>query len=108
MLLRLLKKVHTYAGLATFVNLAVYGIVGLTIPFLRQAAPSVPAVAYQNFTVPNRCVMALLPLADEVVTDQSRNKAAVKSMFPLTAVFTSLNILSGEVVKAPKSISKGP
>jgi hypothetical protein len=52
MLLRLLKKVHTYAGLATFVNLAVYGIVGLTIPFLRHSAPSVPAVAYQNFTVP--------------------------------------------------------
>ncbi len=52
MLLRLLKKVHTYAGLLTFVNLAVYGIVGLTIPFLRQSPQGVPAVAYQNFTVP--------------------------------------------------------
>jgi hypothetical protein len=52
MLSRLLKKVHTYAGLLTFVNLAVYGMVGLSITFLRQSGPSIPVVSYQNFTVP--------------------------------------------------------
>jgi hypothetical protein len=47
----LLKKVHTYAGLLTFVNLAVYGIVGLSITFLRQASRPAPVVSYQNFSV---------------------------------------------------------
>jgi len=52
MLLRLLRKLHTYAGLLTFVHFAVYGIVGLTIPFLRQSPANVPAVRYRSFTVP--------------------------------------------------------
>ena len=50
--MRLVKKLHTYAGLLTFLNLAVYGVVGLSIPFLRQSERAVPAVSYRNFTVP--------------------------------------------------------
>lgn len=52
MVLRLLRKLHTYAGLLTFVHLAVYGIVGVTIPFLRESRGAVPVVRYQSFTVP--------------------------------------------------------
>jgi hypothetical protein len=52
MLLRLLKKFHTYAGLLTFVNLAVYGIVGLTVTFFRQSARTPPIVSYRDFAVP--------------------------------------------------------
>ena len=49
----LLKKVHTYAGLLTFMNLAVYGIVGLSLTILRHPDP-VDSVryTYQNFAVP--------------------------------------------------------
>jgi hypothetical protein len=47
----LIKKLHTYAGLLTFVNLTVYGIVGLSVTFLRQAHPQAPVVSYQNFAV---------------------------------------------------------
>ncbi len=47
----LLKKLHTYAGLLTFVNLAVYGIVGLSIVWLRQQEQPAPVVSYQNFAV---------------------------------------------------------
>lgn len=45
----LLKKVHTYAGLLTFVNLAVYGIVGLSIAALRQSVRPAPVVYYREF-----------------------------------------------------------
>ncbi len=48
----LLKKIHTYAGLLTFVNLVVYGIVGLSIVWLRQADLPAPVVSYQSFSVP--------------------------------------------------------
>jgi hypothetical protein len=48
----LLKKIHTYAGLLTFVNLAVYGIVGLSIVWLRQSGEPAPVVSYQSFAVP--------------------------------------------------------
>jgi hypothetical protein len=48
----LLKKIHTYAGLLTFVNLAVYGIVGLSIVWLRESDLPAPVVSYQNFSVP--------------------------------------------------------
>jgi hypothetical protein len=50
--LRLLRRLHTYAGLLTFVHLAVYGIVGLSIPFLRQSPGNVPAIRYRSFPVP--------------------------------------------------------
>jgi hypothetical protein len=49
--MRLLKKVHAYAGLLTFMNLAVYGVVGLSITFLRQSSPAAPVVRYRNFSV---------------------------------------------------------
>jgi hypothetical protein len=47
----LLKRVHTYAGLLTFVNLAVYGVVGLSVTFLRKAGPLAPVVSYRNFSI---------------------------------------------------------
>jgi hypothetical protein len=47
----LIRKIHTYAGLLTFVNLAVYGIVGLSALYLLRPHPEPPAVSYQNFTV---------------------------------------------------------
>jgi hypothetical protein len=47
----LVRKIHTYAGLLTFVNLAVYGIVGLSLTFLRQSARPAPVVSYRSFTV---------------------------------------------------------
>ena len=47
----LIKKIHTYAGLLTFVNLAVYGIVGLSALYLLRPHTQPPAVSYQNFTV---------------------------------------------------------
>src|ERR1022692_1423090 len=51
----LIKKIHTYAGLLTFVNLAVYGIVGLSALYLLHPHPEPPVVSFQNFTVdPNR------------------------------------------------------
>jgi hypothetical protein len=49
--MRLLRKVHTYAGLLTFINLAVYGIVGLSALFPRPPGSSVPEISYQSFTV---------------------------------------------------------
>jgi hypothetical protein len=48
----LIKKLHTYAGLLTFINLAVYGIVGLFAGYLQHYQTPPPVVAYQNFTVP--------------------------------------------------------
>lgn len=47
----LLKRVHTYAGLLTFVNLAVYGVVGLSVTFLRKAGDPAPVISYQNFSI---------------------------------------------------------
>jgi hypothetical protein len=47
----LLKRIHAYAGLLTFVNLAVYGVVGLSVTFLRESEPSAPVVSYQNFSL---------------------------------------------------------
>ena len=47
----LIKKIHTYAGLLTFVNLAVYGIVGLSALYLLRSHPEPPVVSYQNFIV---------------------------------------------------------
>jgi hypothetical protein len=50
--LRLIRRLHTYAGLLTFVHLAVYGIVGLSIPFLRQSPGNAPVIRYRSFDVP--------------------------------------------------------
>jgi hypothetical protein len=48
----LLKKVHTYAGLLTFINLAVYGVVGLSLTALRHPSPVTSRpIIYQDFTV---------------------------------------------------------
>lgn len=46
----LLRKIHTYAGLLTFINLVVYGIVGLSLIVLRQSGQPAPVVSYQKFT----------------------------------------------------------
>ncbi len=51
MLMWLIKKVHTYAGLLTFVNLVVYGIVGLSAVYLLSPHPQPAAVSYQAFAV---------------------------------------------------------
>jgi hypothetical protein len=45
----LIKKIHTYAGLLTFVNLMVYGIVGLSAVYLLSSHPQIPVVSYENF-----------------------------------------------------------
>lgn len=47
----LLRKVHTYAGLLTFINLAIYGTVGLSAAYLLRPHPGTPAVSYRNFAV---------------------------------------------------------
>ena len=47
----LIRKIHTYAGLLTFVNLAVYGIVGLSALYLLRPHSQPPVVSYQNFNV---------------------------------------------------------
>jgi hypothetical protein len=46
----LIRKIHTYAGLLTFVNLAVYGIVGLSALYLLRPHSQPPVFSYQNFT----------------------------------------------------------
>ena len=46
----LLRKLHTYAALATFVNLMVFGIVGLWAAFQPRLAPAAPAeVSWQPY-----------------------------------------------------------
>jgi hypothetical protein len=46
----LLRKLHTYTALATFINLMVFGIVGLWAAFLPRVSPPSPAqVYYQPF-----------------------------------------------------------
>jgi hypothetical protein len=47
----LLKRVHTYAGLLALVNLAVYGVVGLSVAFLRESGEPHPVIRYQNFSM---------------------------------------------------------
>ena len=48
----LLRKLHAYAALATFVNLMVFGIVGIWAAFEPRLAPAPPAeVRYQPFAV---------------------------------------------------------
>jgi hypothetical protein len=51
-ILKLLRKFHTYTALLTFINLAVYGVVGLSITFLRQSGSTAQVVSYQSFTSP--------------------------------------------------------
>lgn len=46
----LLKRVHTYAGLLTFINFAVYGVVGLSVTFLRQAGRPPSVIGYRDFS----------------------------------------------------------
>jgi hypothetical protein len=48
----LVRKIHTYAGLLTFVNLVVYGIVGLSASYLLRPHRPAAVVTYRNFTVP--------------------------------------------------------
>jgi len=51
----MIRKIHTYAGLLTLVNLVVYGIVGLSALYLLHPHSPPPVVSYQNFTVePNQ------------------------------------------------------
>ena len=45
----LLQKLHTYAGLLTFVNLAVYGIVGLSASLESRPAAPAPDVRFEAF-----------------------------------------------------------
>jgi hypothetical protein len=47
----LLKRVHAYAGLLAFVNLIVYGVVGLSVTFLRQSAEPASVITYRNFSI---------------------------------------------------------
>ena len=48
--MRLLRKVHTYAGLLTFINLVIYGVVGLAVTAIRQPANS-PRQSFCSLTV---------------------------------------------------------
>jgi hypothetical protein len=52
LLLQLLRKLHTYAGLLTFLHLVVYGVVGLSVPFLRGSKDAAAVVRYRDFIVP--------------------------------------------------------
>jgi hypothetical protein len=49
----LLKKIHTYTGLLTFVNLTVFGIVGLSamLESPDEEPPPASSVQYRGFTV---------------------------------------------------------
>jgi len=72
----LLKRVHAYAGLLTFANLAVYGVVGLSVTFLRESEPSPPVVSYQNFSLePN--------LTDRQVAERVRSQLNLSLATPL-------------------------
>jgi hypothetical protein len=72
----LLKRVHAYAGLLTFVNLAVYGVVGLSVTFLRESQPSAPVVSYQNFSLePN--------LTDRQLAQRVRSRLNLSLATPL-------------------------
>lgn len=63
----LLKRVHAYAGLLTFVNLVVYGVVGLSVTFLRESGPSAAVVSYQNFSMESN-------LTDRQVAERVRSQ----------------------------------
>lgn len=45
----LLQKLHTYAGLLTFVNLAVFGLVGLSATWQSKSAPLSLILRYEPF-----------------------------------------------------------
>jgi hypothetical protein len=49
--MRLLKRVHTYAGLLVCVNLAVYGAVGLSVTLLRLSGTPARVVSFQRFSI---------------------------------------------------------
>ena len=46
----LIQKLHTYAGLLTFVNLMVFGLVGLSASLASKPVSSAPVVRYEAFT----------------------------------------------------------
>jgi len=46
----LVRKLHAYAALATFVNLMVFGVVGLWAAFASRGAPPAPVVHEARFT----------------------------------------------------------
>ncbi|MBZ5622612.1 MAG: hypothetical protein LAQ69_28345 [Acidobacteriia bacterium] len=48
---RLIQKLHTYAGLLTFVNLAVFGLVGLSAALESRPQDRAPQVRFVPFTV---------------------------------------------------------
>lgn len=50
--MRLLRKLHTYAGLLTFVNLVVYGVAGLAASWLKNEPIRPSTVHYEQFTSP--------------------------------------------------------
>ena len=77
----LIKKIHTYAGLLTFVNLAVYGIVGLSALYLLRPHTQPPAVSYQNFTVePN---LTDRQVAERVCAEMNLSLATPVSSFAI-------------------------
>jgi hypothetical protein len=50
-LMWLIRRIHTYAGLLTFVNLVVYGIVGLSSVYLLSPHSAPAVVSERNFRV---------------------------------------------------------
>src|SRR5580658_7577 len=82
-LMWLLKKVHTYAGLLTFVNLAVYGVAGLSVTFLQQSGRAASVISYQNFSIePN--------LTDRQVAERVRSQLSLSLETPVNSAATSM------------------
>jgi len=74
----LLKKIHTYAGLLTFINLAVYGVAGLSVTFFQQSESTASVVSYQNFSVePN--------LTDRQVAERVCSQLSLSLATPLNS-----------------------
>jgi hypothetical protein len=74
----LLKKVHTYAGLLTFVNLAVYGVAGLSVTFLQQSGRAASVISYQNSSIePN--------LTDRQVAERVRSQLSLSLETPVNS-----------------------
>jgi hypothetical protein len=74
----LLKKVHTYAGLLTFVNLAVNGVAGLSVTFLQQSGRAASVISYQNFSIePN--------LTDRQVAERVRSQLSLSLETPVNS-----------------------
>lgn len=48
----MIARIHTYAGLLTFVNLMVFGVVGLDAALQSRPRERAPAIHYQAFSVP--------------------------------------------------------